>query len=157
MKYLIRSADRGNNILVGVNKFTSDFKENIETQKINESAINQQFKRLIDFKKKRDINSVKISLDLLKKAALTNENIMPHIIHAVKMNATLGEISDVVSKKVRDQYEEYPYPRWRYTYSNSPINFLTIINNQIKPNKIKTNYKCPIITDVHKENQCKEI
>ena len=45
---------------------------------------------------KRNIKNVKTSLSLLKKAALTDENIMPHIIYAVKMNATLGEISDVM-------------------------------------------------------------
>ena len=51
-----------------------------------------------------------------------------------------GKISNIVSKKVRDQYEQNPYPRWRYTYTNTPTNFITIINSQIKPNKI-TNIK----------------
>ena len=40
---------------------------------------------------------------------------------------SLGKISDAVSNKVRGQYEEYPYPRWRYTYSNSPKEFSTFI------------------------------
>jgi len=38
---------------------------------------------------------------------------------------SLGKISDVVSKKVKDQYEENPYPRWRYTYNQLPTHFLT--------------------------------
>ena len=46
-----------------------------------------------------------------------------------------------MSGKVRGQYEKHPYPRWRYTYSNSATNFLTIMNNQIKPNKIKINHR----------------
>lgn len=50
---------------------------------------------------------------------------------------SVGHISDEVSKKVRNQYEENPYPRWRYTYSNSPVNSLTIINSLIQPNKVK--------------------
>ena len=57
-----------------------------------------------------------------------------NLIQSVK---SLGKISNVISKKVRDQYEKYPYPRWRYTYSNSPSNYIDIINNQINPNKIK--------------------
>ena len=54
---------------------------------------------------------------------------------------SFGKISDVVSKKVRDQYEEYPYPRWRYAYKNLPHNFLIKLNNQIKPNSAEINNK----------------
>ena len=54
---------------------------------------------------------------------------------------SLGKISDVVSKKVRDQYEEHPYPRWRHAYKNLPHNFLIKLNNQIKPNSVEINNK----------------
>lgn len=49
----------------------------------------------------------------------------------------LSELSDEVSKKVQNQYEEHPYPRWRYTYTKRSANVVQIINNEIKPNKIK--------------------
>ena len=39
-----------------------------------------------------------------------------------KINS-LGNISNKVSKKVRDQYEENPYPRWRYCNQLSSIDF----------------------------------
>ncbi len=48
-------------------------------------------------------------------------------------------ISDNISKKVRDQYEENPYPRWRYTNITPKNNFLSILNNNIHPNKINLN------------------
>ena len=54
---------------------------------------------------------------------------------------SFGNISDTVSKKVRKQYEENPYPRWRFGYKKSPSNPLIIINNQIEPNKIELNNK----------------
>ena len=54
---------------------------------------------------------------------------------------SFGNISDTVSKKVRKQYEENPYPRWRFGYKKSPSNPLVIINNQIEPNKIELNDK----------------
>ena len=60
------------------------------------------------------------------------------LVNSIK---SLGKISDTVSKKVRSQYEEYPYPRWRYTYSNTPTNFLNIVNGHIKPNRIQINHK----------------
>ena len=58
---------------------------------------------------------------------------------------SLEKISDNVSNKVRVQYEEYPYPRWRYTYSIYPNHFLNFFTNQIKPNKIelKNNFNNP--------------
>jgi len=55
------------------------------------------------------------------------------LVNSIK---SFGKISDVISKKVRDQYEKHPYPRWRYTYANVRHNFLFFLNNQIKPNKI---------------------
>ena len=48
-------------------------------------------------------------------------------------------ISDNISKKVRDQYEKNPYPRWRYTNITPKNNFLSILNNNIYPNKIISN------------------
>ena len=55
---------------------------------------------------------------------------------------SLGKISDSVSKKVKMQYEENPYPRWRCTYSNLPTSIQNIVNDLIKPNKIKFDSEC---------------
>ena len=60
------------------------------------------------------------------------------LVNSIK---SLDKISDVVSKKVRAQYEEHPYPRWRYAYKNLPHNFLIKLNNQIKPNSAEINNK----------------
>ena len=46
------------------------------------------------------------------------------------------KITDKTSQKVRNQYEENPYPRWRYLYANIRKNFLVRFQNQIKPNII---------------------
>jgi ubiquinone/menaquinone biosynthesis C-methylase UbiE len=50
---------------------------------------------------------------------------------------SLSIISDDVSVKVKNQYEENPYPRWRYTYDQLPTPFLARLGQQIRPNKIK--------------------
>ena len=50
-------------------------------------------------------------------------------------------ISNDVSKKVRDQYEENPYPRWKYVNVAATDNFLAQLNNDIKPNNIEFNNK----------------
>ena len=50
----------------------------------------------------------------------------------------LGTINNAISLKVRTQYEENPYPRWRYnSYSkNQKISIIQRINDDIKPNYI---------------------
>ena len=57
-------------------------------------------------------------------------------IELSKSIKSLGTIDDSVSKKVREQYEENPYPRWRYTYKIKQEFFLKWIDSEIKPNKI---------------------
>ena len=60
------------------------------------------------------------------------------ILEEKKLKKTINsiEITDQVSKKVREQYEENPYPRWRNINKISPTNFLTNLNNDIRPNQI---------------------
>ncbi len=50
----------------------------------------------------------------------------------------LGKINDNISKKVKSQYEENPYPRWRYgnPFNEKKISISLVINNEIKPNSI---------------------
>ena len=54
---------------------------------------------------------------------------------------SLKKITNTVSKKVREQYEENPYPRWLYAYQHIPEKFLNILNYEIKPNNIDYNEK----------------
>lgn len=51
---------------------------------------------------------------------------------------SIGKITNQISKNVRDQYEENPYPRWKYCFKYPPINFIEDLNYAIKPNKIKS-------------------
>ncbi len=93
-----KDIDKKENILVGVNKYSINSTEKIETQKIDQESINQQLKYLNDYKNNRNKDKVKESLVSLKQAALGNDNLMPHIINAAKSHATLGEISDILRK-----------------------------------------------------------
>ncbi len=54
---------------------------------------------------------------------------------------SINLISNYVSRKVRKQYEENPYPRWRYANKSVVSNFLLHLNNDIRPNNIKFNNK----------------
>ena len=59
----------------------------------------------------------------------------------VKSIKSLGQIVDPVSKKVQEQYEEHPYPRWRFANKSLSKKVLECINGEIKPNKIDQNNK----------------
>ncbi|WP_269603930.1 tetratricopeptide repeat protein [Prochlorococcus marinus] len=51
----------------------------------------------------------------------------------------LGSINDDISQKVKSQYEEHPYPRWRYSshQTNQKISIIQAINTEINPNYIR--------------------
>ena len=86
-------------------------------------------------------------LDYKSKNILFNDLITMQIkeplkeIKLVNSIKSFDKIFDSVSKKVREQYEEHPYPRWRYTNKYLPSNFLFQLNNEIKPNKIEYSNK----------------
>nr|WP_269617465.1 class I SAM-dependent methyltransferase [Prochlorococcus marinus] len=53
----------------------------------------------------------------------------------------LGSINDDISQKVKSQYEENPYPRWRYGShrESQKLSINQAINNDINPNSINHN------------------
>lgn len=90
-----KSLESKDSIVVGMNQYRSSSKEQFDTQKIDESSIEDQLKRLKNFKENRDDNSVQESLQAIRENAKDeNTNLMPFIITAIESKATLGEISD---------------------------------------------------------------
>ena len=83
-------------IQVGVNKFSTIDEEYHDIQKIDSKSVEKQIKNLKDFKEKRNTESVILKLNDIKNNAKNNQNLMPPIIEAVKVGATLGEISDIL-------------------------------------------------------------
>jgi methylmalonyl-CoA mutase N-terminal domain/subunit len=54
---------------------------------------------LAALKEERDPAPVRASLEGVRSAARTGENLLPPMIRAVKAHATLGEISDVLREE----------------------------------------------------------
>ena len=98
--------ERGEKIMVGVNKYASNNDHPIPLVEIEEKVGKEQIRRLNDVRRKRDNKAVKKSLDSIKSACKKGENVMPHCIDAVKNLATLQEICDVY----REVYGEYRDP-----------------------------------------------
>ena len=87
--------DSGEQVIVGVNKFKSDEQDPIEILDIDNNAVrNEQISKLIEIKKFRNSNNVKIALENLKNAAKVNTgNLLDLTIIAIRARATVGEVS----------------------------------------------------------------
>ena len=96
--------ESGRRVIVGVNKYQIEEEPPKGLLKIDASVGEKQVKKLHEMKAKRDNDAVKAALADLKKAAEDeNENLVPHILAAVKTYATLGEICNTL----RDVFGEY--------------------------------------------------
>ena len=96
--------DKKEKIMVGVNDFVSEEKP-LEILQIDETVAHRQAERLKKLRAERSQDEVTRRLNALRGASKTNENLMPHILHAVKAYATLGEICDAM-RDVFGAYEE---------------------------------------------------
>jgi len=102
-----QAVEQGERIVVGVNRFASGEPLQIELLKIDPAVEQKQVERLRELKQKRDAIAVSVCLDRLKKAAAGTENLIPHILEAVKAYATEGEIIAAL-KEVFGEYKEQP-------------------------------------------------
>jgi methylmalonyl-CoA mutase N-terminal domain/subunit len=94
-------------IIVGVNGFVQEDESPIEILYIDESAADIQLAKLEALKKTRNTDQVRRTLDALRSAAKTTENLMPPILDAVRAYATVGEMCDAL-RDVWGEYEEVP-------------------------------------------------
>ncbi len=85
-------------IIVGVNKFESEEKNDTPVLKIDASIQKMQTEKLKALKAKRNNAVVQECLQKLSSAAVGTENLMPFVLNAVENYCTLGEISDTLRK-----------------------------------------------------------
>jgi methylmalonyl-CoA mutase N-terminal domain/subunit len=101
-----KAVERGDQVIVGVNKYQMDEESTIPILAIDESVRTHQVERLDQARAKRDRGAVANALEKLKRAAQRAENTMPATIEAVRAYATLGEICSAL----RDVYGVYEEP-----------------------------------------------
>jgi methylmalonyl-CoA mutase N-terminal domain/subunit len=90
-----RAIETNEMVIVGVNKFTVEEPPPSGLLRVKEEVERSQKKSLADMKAKRDGAAVRNALESLENVARGADNLMPHILAAVKCYATLGEIADV--------------------------------------------------------------
>jgi len=98
--------DKGEKVMIGVNKHVTAEETPIELLKIDEKIEAEQIKKLDEIKRVRDNRKVSRILNELGTACRSGENVMPHVVEAVKEYATEQEICDVY----REVFGEYRDP-----------------------------------------------
>jgi len=90
-------------VVVGVNRFTTSGEQPIDLLKMDPATSQRQVERIKEVRLSRNQGKVAESLQELRRAAQSDDNLMPYILSVVKAYATLGEICGVL----RDVFGEY--------------------------------------------------
>jgi methylmalonyl-CoA mutase len=92
--------DRGEDVIVGVNKFQIDEQDVVDILEIdNEQVREAQLRRLANIRASRDDKAVTAALSALTEAARSGQgNLLALAIEATRCRATVGEISDAMEQ-----------------------------------------------------------
>ena len=101
-----RQIDRGEKVLVGVNKHITQESLPVEILEIHEEVEKQQIEKTLRIKNDRNNQKVRECLQRVGEACAGNENVMEPIIAAVKEYATLQEVCNIF----REVFGEYRDP-----------------------------------------------
>lgn len=98
--------EHGERIVVGQNKFQEKEDHKKELLKIDEKVQRDQIEFLNSIRKKRNNEEVKQKLLALEDATKGDSNLMPFIIDAVKVYATIGEICNTM-RSIFGEHKEH--------------------------------------------------
>ncbi|MCV9385235.1 methylmalonyl-CoA mutase [Reichenbachiella sp. ABR2-5] len=91
--------DKGEDVIVGVNKYQSEEEDAIELLEVDNDKVREgQIARLNELKETRDEHKVRVALEALERAASDKANLLELSIEAARVRATLGEISMALEK-----------------------------------------------------------
>ncbi|SFN83551.1 methylmalonyl-CoA mutase [Bradyrhizobium sp. Rc3b] len=98
--------DRGDQVIVGVNRYRLEQEESIDILEIDNSTVRaSQIERLARIKKMRDPNKVGTTLAELTRMARTGEgNLLAAATEAARSRATVGEMSDAMRLAFGDHH-----------------------------------------------------
>ena len=100
-----REIERGERVVVGVNRFVDEQVATPPIARIDPTIEREQVLSLTAFKANRDPATLAPALAAVEAAARGTDNLMPPILAAVKVGATVGEISNIL-RAVFGEYRE---------------------------------------------------
>ncbi|APG88913.1 methylmalonyl-CoA mutase BhbA (plasmid) [Sinorhizobium americanum CCGM7] len=98
------AVDRGDEVIVGVNKYRLENEEPIDILQIDNAAVRTaQIKRIEETRRRRDSQKVKQTLEALAEVARSGKgNLLAAAVEAARARATVGEISDAMRQAFGD-------------------------------------------------------
>jgi len=100
-----KQIESGDRVVVGMNKFQVKEDSPKGLLRVDPTVGELQKQKIRTLEEERDNDAVKEKLEILKKAAEGDTNLMPFILDAVKAYATLGEICGVL-REVFGEYQQ---------------------------------------------------
>jgi len=89
--------DRGEEVIVGVNKYVADDPQQVDVRDIDNTAVREsQIARLEKVRASRDEDACRAALKALEEGARGDGNLLALSIEAARARATVGEISDAM-------------------------------------------------------------
>ncbi|MEP6817200.1 MAG: methylmalonyl-CoA mutase family protein [Marmoricola sp.] len=98
--------EKGDKKVVGVNCHTDSVTHKLEILRVSHEVETEQVRALKQRKDERDPAAVQAALEAMLAAARAEENTIPAMLEACRVEATLGEICDVL----REEWGEYREP-----------------------------------------------
>jgi methylmalonyl-CoA mutase N-terminal domain/subunit len=95
--------ERGDQTIVGVNRFADESAAKVPLQRIDQEAVDRQVSRVKAFKAAQDQTRVGAALDAVETAARGDTNLLPIMKDALKCGATIGQVAG----RLRAVFGEY--------------------------------------------------
>jgi methylmalonyl-CoA mutase N-terminal domain/subunit len=102
-----QAVEKREKIIVGVNGYVDENEAPVPILYIDDTAAEQQSRRLAEIRQQRDNDRVTRALAELKETARGTGNTMHPLLDCVRAYATVGEMCDAL-REVWGEYEEVP-------------------------------------------------
>ncbi len=104
-----RRVQSGEEVIVGVNRWTEESEQPIQLHTIDPEAERRQVERTQALRARRDAAGVESALAVVASAAQGDDNLLPPMREALRVEATIGEVCQVL----RDEWGTYDGQRTR--------------------------------------------
>jgi methylmalonyl-CoA mutase N-terminal domain/subunit len=103
-----RQVEEGEKVIVGINKYATSEETPVPTLAIDPEVEPKQIARLAETRKSRDRGRWRESIDALRNAAKSGDELMPRFVECARANASVGE-QVLVLKEVFGDYHDPGY------------------------------------------------
>jgi methylmalonyl-CoA mutase N-terminal domain/subunit len=103
-----QQVEEGEKVVVGINKYATEDAASIPTLEIDPEVERRQIRRLAETRTKRDAGRWGESIDALRQAAKTGDELMPRFVECARAHASVGEQVQVL-KEVYGEYHDPGY------------------------------------------------